>query len=66
MAEHYWRTLVVSKRDNLWILSDDFGLVGVASSQTVLSDAVMYCWLHKIRNSEGLKDRFSASIVFCR
>lgn len=64
--QFYWRSLVVSKRDNLWILSDDVGLVGVSASRTILDDAVMYAWLHKIRNSEGLKDRFSASIVFCR
>lgn len=66
MAEHYWRQLVVSKRGDIWLLSDDVGLVGVSSSRTILDDACMYAWIHKCRNSETLKERFSSSIVFAR
>lgn len=62
----YGKTLVISRYNRLWLLSDSKGAVCCADSRDVLADMCAYAKIRKVRNISEIKDRFLDSVVFLR
>ena len=62
----YANEIRVSRNGALWYIADAQGIFGCADSADILRDCVAYAKIHKVRNSEQLKERFSHLIVFLR
>lgn len=62
----YAKTLVISRHRDMWVLSDSKGNVCVSDSRDILSDLRAYAKIHQVRNLDGLKPRFSDSVLFLR